>query len=152
MYLIKNIIIESETDTVTVEDGIRVSKSKYPFKPLAIQEYWGKTDIHLGSFADISRFPKIDENTFLLSYVSEYKVNDIGNNFKEFTFNVCSYKPERLKGYLVFIKPGLHMKTNGKKLFERCPDELVVLLKNNEYLEFNGIKVEVFNNSFYLHV
>lgn len=152
MYLIKNIYFDSRTKNVIVEDGIRVTHCKGINQLFVYNQYWGKTKVYLGEFADFSRFPIIDEEALLLPYINEYSVKNMADHFKELLFNVSTFQPENIEGYIVFVKHGLEMKTDGEKLFGRYCDELVVVLRDNNYLEFDGKKIEVINNHLMLYI
>jgi len=119
---------------------------------IGVDNFWGRTDISVGNYADFSKLPAYGEMDRLLSYVSEYSVEDYGDNYKKFYFNVSTYEPEKKEGYIIFVKFGQNIETNGKKIFGRYPTEIVVVLKEGEYLEFNGKKVEVINEQLVLYI
>lgn len=115
MYLIKSIYFNPLADCLKVENCIRIPKSTDSKKTLVSHDYWGKTNLHIGKFADISQFTKLDNKYLLLSYVSEYDVKDIRDGFKEFSFHVSTYQPDKIEGYIIFIKSSFdNIKTNGK--------------------------------------
>lgn len=153
MYLIKSIYFDSHTDCVKVENCIRILKSKDSKKTLVSHDYWGKTNLHIGQFANISQFTKPDNKYLLLSYVSEYSVKDLRDGFKELSFHVSTYQPDKIEGYIIFIKSSIDtIKTNGKKLFGRYLSEIVAVLKDGEYLEFSGKKIKVVDNHLILFI
>ncbi|MBE5819799.1 MAG: hypothetical protein E7310_03130 [Clostridiales bacterium] len=96
MYLIKNLYFDHQTNDVKVENGIQVGilgKSK----TIARDDFWGKTEVHFGDYADFTKIPVISGLYNLLSYVSEYEVENIGDGFKKFSFHVSTYQPEKKK-------------------------------------------------------
>ena len=156
MYLIKNIHF-TDSGFAVVDNGIEISKFKEEL--IATDEYWGKTNIiQLCDYADCSKFGRShDGKNDLLSYVSVFEpdnkhhVKDIGDGFKEFYFYVSTYQPENLEGYIVFIKQSkAEIKTNGKKIFGRYPNEIVAVLKEGNYLETGDRRIEVINNKLVL--
>ena len=150
MYLLKTMRFNQQTKNVEVEDGIRVYLIEGFKYIISTDSFWGKINIHLGTYADYSKFPTYKEKEQLLSYVSEYEVKECGDNYKEFYFNVSTYQPEMKDGYIIFIKFANDIKTNGKKIFGRYTTEIVVVLKDGEYLEFDGRRVEVIDNQLVL--
>lgn len=145
MYLIKNIYLNNFIHTVIVKNGIRAVKSDNNKEILVTDNYWGSSEIKVENFADFSEFQIIDRNNILLSYTNEYSICDIGNGYKNIIFNVNTYQPEKIEGYIIFIENEADIKTNGKKLFGRYPNEIVAVLEDGEYLEFSGKRIEVIN-------
>lgn len=150
MYLIKNIYLNNFIHTVIVKNGIRAVKSDSNKEILVTDNYWGSSEIKVENFADFSEFQIIDRNNILLSYTNEYSICDIGDGYKKIIFNVNTYQPEKIEGYIIFIENEADIKTNGKKLFGRYPNEIVAVLKDGEYLEFSGKRIEVINGKLVL--
>lgn len=143
MYLIKNVYFDHRTNDVKVEDGIQIGILGNS-KTIARDDFWGKTEVHFGNYADFTKIPTISGLYNLLSYVSEYEVENTGDGFKKFSFYVSTYQPEKKEGYIIFIKQSLkEIKTNGQKIFGRYPTEIVAVLKDGNYLEFDGRRIEV---------
>ena len=152
MYLIKNIYCNNRTNEINIESGIKVvilEKNEVVVR----DEFWGKTEINLGIFADFTKIPNINEGFKLLSYVNEYKVEDIGDGFKKLFFNVSEYNGEKKEGYIIFVKKSINeIKTNGQKIFGRYPTEAVVILKNKNYHEFDNVRIEVIGEQLVLPI
>lgn len=99
MYLIKNIYFDYRTNDVKVENGIQIGilgKSK----TIARDDFWGKTEVHFGDYANFTKIPAISGFFNLLSYVSEYEVENIGDGFKKFSFHVTHISPRKKKAIL----------------------------------------------------
>lgn len=152
MYLIKNIYLNHFINTVIVKDGIRAIKSDGNKEIRVTDNYWGTSEVKVGDFADFSKLHVIDRNDILLSYSSEYNVCDIGDNYKNIIFNVSTYQPEKIEGYIIFIENETDIKTNGEKLFGRYPHEIVAVLKDGQYLEFSGKRIEVISGKLVLFI
>lgn len=150
MYLIKNIYLNNFIHNVIVQNGIRAIKLNDNKKIQVTDNYWGSTEIKVGDCADFSNLPVIDRNNILLSYTNEYNICDIGDGNKNFIFNVNTYQPEKIEGYIIFIENETDIKTNGEKLFVRYPNKIVAVLKNSQYLEFSGKRIEVINGKLVL--
>lgn len=143
MYLIKRIHSSGRRQDIRVENGIKVNQTGR--KLVATNEFWGKTDIHLGDYADFSKFGKTHSGEFmLLSYVSCFTTQSIGDGFQKLDLHVNAYKQQEIRGYLVFMNRTLEeIKTSGQKIFGRRQNEIVALLKDGDYLEFDGRRIEV---------
>ena len=145
MYLIKNISFDHRTNNVKVENGIQIGILG-KFKKIVRDDFWGETEVYFGDYVDFTKIPNINGLYNLLSYVSEYKVENIGDGFKKFHFYTSTYQPDKKEGYIIFIKRSLkEIKTNGQKIFGRYPTEIVAVLKDGNYIEFDGRKIEVIN-------
>lgn len=144
MYSLKTIYFDHQTNDVKVQNGIQIGLLCNS-KAIARDAFGGKSDIHFGDYADFNQIPTINEFYKLLSYISEYEVENIDDGFKKFSFYVSTYQPEKNYGYIVFIQNSLkEIRTTGKKLFGRFPTEIVVVLKNRDFLEFKDRRFEVF--------
>ena len=145
MYLLKNITFSEFQKGIIVENGIRVSQ--IGDKIISRNDFWGITDINPGDFADYSKFEKLEDNLFLIPYVNTYSCTNIGDGYKKLSFNISTYQPNKIEGYIVFIEHTLKdIETNGKKIGGRYPHEIVVVLTEGNYIEFDGKRVEVINN------
>lgn len=143
MYLIKNLYFEPLTHNVNVEDGIQIGIIGTS-KTCTGNDFWGKTEVLFGNYADFTKIPVSHGPYHLLSYVSEYEVENIDDGFKKLSFHVSTYQPEKKEGYIVFIRQSpKEIKTNGQKIFGRYPTEIVVVLKDGNYLEFGDKRIEV---------
>ena len=144
MYSLKTIYFDHQTNDVKVQNGIQIGLLGNS-KAIARDAFWGKSDIHFGDYADFNQIPTINEFYKLLSYISEYEVENIDDGFKKFSFSVSTYQPEKNYGYIVFIQNSLkEIRTTGKKPFGRFPTEIVVVLKDGDFLEFEYRRFEVF--------
>ena len=150
MYLIKNIYFNQRTNDLKVENGIRIQIFG-KVKTIVRKMFWGTTEVCLDKCADFTKLPNINGLYHLLSYANEYKVTDIGEGFKDFFFHVGIYEPDEIEGYIVFAgQASEEIKTDGEKIFGIYPNEIVVVLKNGNYLEINGRRIEVINNQLML--
>lgn len=153
MYLLKNVYIDHESERIIVEEGIEVCRLGDSKELVVVDQYWGATDFHIGDYFDFNDLVPTDEkNHYMLPYISDYAVKNMGDGFKFFLFNVTSYKEDKVKGYIIFIKYALDIKTSGNKLYGRYPCEMIVLLKDGDYIEFENEKLEVINNKLILYV
>ena len=146
MYLLKSISYDPNIKSVLVEDGIKcyIKRDNVVYVP---DSFWGETEIYLGINA--SKQFEYYEEKYLLQYSNEYSVTPLEDNFKKLDFNVIEYE-ENIEGYIIFVKYGEDIKTNGEKLFGRYYNEIVVVLKDKEFLEFCGKRIEVIKNRLYL--
>lgn len=141
MYLLKNISLNHTTKSVVVDPGVQFVRVNHSY--IFLNEFWGSTDLLVGEFADFNRLPVIAENKFYLSYVSEYFATKLPDSYTNICFSLSAYEPEKIDGYIVFINSENNISTNGEKLFGRYPTEIVVVLKEGQYLTFSEQKVEV---------
>lgn len=146
MYFIKEIDINKLEDTIKITNGIKTYdiNGKY----VAVDDFWGKTEFVIGTYADKSLF-KVDEKSIIIPYASEYSVKNIGDGYKELFFNVSTPEYKNVQGYIVIVKYATDIKTNGTTLFRRYPTEIVVLLKEGQFLEIFDKRLEVIQNKLY---
>lgn len=151
MYLLKKISFDAMNKNVIVENGLKVGIRKNVLIYLPYS-FWGETEINLGRYTDFSKLEKLDEDNFkyLLTYVNEYCIKPLEDNFKKFVFNVSAYQEDNVEGYIIFLEYAEKIKTNGEKLFGRYYNEIVVVLKDKDFLEFEGKRIEVVNNNLVL--
>lgn len=151
MYLLKNISFDAMNKNVIVENGIKICVKNNNTLVYLPYSFWGETQIDLGKYIDFSKFEKLDDNgSCLLSYVNEYISVPIVDNFRKLIFNVSTYQEDKIEGYIIFLEHGENIKTNGERLFGRYYDEIVVVLKEKDFLEFEGKRIEVVNNNLVL--
>lgn len=155
MYLLKTLGFAELGKYVKVKNGIELIKmdnKKYE----VLDPFWGKSSVMISPKADESKLEKTDEeNHYLLTYTSYIfgKNNEgiaIGDGFKDFTFFIHDYTPEDIEGYIIFIHLMDRIETDGQKIFGRYPNEIVVILKEGNYLEFSDRRVEVRNSKLML--
>jgi len=140
MYLLRTIKVSPLTGDITIENGIRVKKGESYHWPLVSQnEFWGTTNIHLGTLSDISKCPEINEKEFLLSYTSAFFVTNLKNTLKTIDLNVSCYE-KHVKGILVFTESAHNAETNGTILFQ-TNSKMITVLKNGQFLKFDDKKV-----------
>lgn len=94
MYSLKTIYFDHQTNDVKVQNGIQIGLLCNS-KAIARDAFWGKSDIHFGDYDDFNQIPTINEFYKLLSYISEYEVENIDDGFKKFSFYVSTYQPEK---------------------------------------------------------
>ena len=158
MHLLKTISLCDMGRSVRVVDGVRAVKMKDHYR--ISDPFWGDADITIDKYADVATFSKTDnENEILIPYVTsfayspktDYYVKDIGDGFKKIWFHVNGYIPDKIEGYIIFIKKSIgEIKTSGNIIYQRYHTEMVVLLEEGNYLNFEGKKIEVINNKLVL--
>lgn len=142
MYIIKNICLDHKTECLEIEKGIPVGIT--PPKAVSMYGWWGKTEIHLGDNVDYTKFPSAFGALNLLSYTNKYEVEDLNDGLKKFKFDVNEYEENNIEGYIIFVRFAHDdLKTNGEKLFGRVSTEIVVLLKEGDFLEYDNERIEV---------
>lgn len=149
MYLLNTLHFDQSTQKILVENGLSVGVLEKTGEVYAKNQYWGQTVFYnCDYYCPIKR-----EGFFPLPYVSNYEVEDIGDGFKRFHFNIGEFDPKTMEGYIVFIPiSSKEILTNGKRLFGRLPSEIVVVLKNGQYVKFDDNEVTVVDNKLALVV
>lgn len=142
MYYIKEINIDNYNNTIEIINGIKTYKIDKMF--VVVDDFWGKTEIMLGDYADRDLITKKGE-THLIPYANEYTIKELDDGYKHIILNV-STPQEKIDGYIVIIKYATNIKTDGEVLFRRYPTEVVTVLKEGNYLELFDRKIEVINN------
>lgn len=135
-----------------IENGIRCAKLEESSTVIAAPGFWGETEIHIGDFAAEEKFEKgYMPNEMWVSYATEYNVEDLGDGFKKIVIHASTFNLGEVEGYLVFSARNIkNVKTDGKKLFQRYLNEIVVELKEGQYLECDSGRVEVHNGKLML--
>lgn len=142
MFLLKKLSYDHGSNQVEVVDGIRSFVSENGV--IVQDEFWGRTEVNLGLFADKSKFEDLEDGLVLINYANECSSSDIGDNYKKLTINVSVFEQEKIEGYIVFIKHSVGgFKTNGEILFKRYYTECVAILREGEYLKYDGGIVKV---------
>ena len=152
MYLIKNIIFDCRNNSVIVENGIKIKiNDKHA---IVKDEFWGETEINFGIYADLAELSECDETYDLLSYTSEYQIQNTRDEYKKIILNISTYDPEKNEGYIVFIKNSPYeIQTKGKKIFGRYPNEIVAVLTNDgDYIKVGEKTIELINNELMLKI
>ena len=86
MYLIKNIIFDCRNNSVIVENGIKIKiNDKHA---IVKDEFWGETEINFGIYADLAELSECDETYDLLSYTSEYQIQNTRDEYKKIIVDV----------------------------------------------------------------
>lgn len=156
MYLLKTLGFAELGKYVKVKNGIELIKmdnKKYE----VLDPFWGKASVIMLHRSDESKFERTDEEKhYLLTYISSIFGDsdntgiNIGDGFRDFKFFVAEYTPEYIDGYIIFIHLMDRIETDGQKIFGRYPNEIVVILKEGNYLEFSDRRVEVINSKLML--
>ena len=142
MYLIRNIYVDHQKEKLQIEKGIQVGLACS--MAMVRNEWWGSTDIRLGEKVDHSKITPISGLFDLLSYANKYEVEDMGDGFKKIILDVNEYEENNIEGYIVFIRFSYdEIKTSGKKLFGRFFSEMVAVLKEGDFIEFDKKRIEV---------
>ena len=154
MYLIKK--LSTQNGALVAENGIRIIKmwdsdsNKSNFS--IFNGFWGSTDIYISKLTDISKFQKVCHSLYLLSYATKLISKNTDNNSKNFKFFVDDYQPNNIEGYILFIENEKNISTDGQIIFSNSPNQIVVILKNGQYLDFSGKKATVQKDILVLHV
>ena len=150
MYLIKNIYLDNNTNCVVVEDGIRIAKIKNAFTTRleVLDSFWGQTQIDFEENFDFSKFNK--ENQYLLSYVDKFGASKLPGDFRRFTFKLEEDKSEEIEGYIVFAYNQEMVQTDGRILYGRYPNDLVVVLKEGNFIKLCENEIMVVKNKLVL--
>lgn len=149
MYLIKKITLNKMTNSFQVKDGLTCGLIND--KLIAQWSYWGKSEIMTGEFTDWEKIKKTKCDECLLSYCNEIIVEDIGDGYKNFLFNVSV--PNEVEGYIVFIEHSIDkIPTTGTKLFGRYYNEGIFLLKDGEQVILDGHTIKVVNKELFISI
>ena len=150
MYLIKNIYLDNNTNCVVVEDGIRIAKIKNAFTTRleVLNSFWGQTQIDFEENFNFSKFN--NKNEYLLSYVDKFYVSNLAGDFKSFTFKVEEDKSEEIEGYIIFAYNQEVILSDGRILYGRYPNDLVVVLKEGNFIKLCENEILVVNNKLVL--
>lgn len=154
MYLLKT--LSTRNDTVVAQNGIKIV-NMWCSRPTALKfkvfnTFWGDTDIQVKYTTGIAKFTKIAQNLYLLSYANHFEQTDLKDGFKQLDFFVGDYQPENVEGYILFIENEKNIETNGEVIFNKHPHEIVVLLKDGQYLDFSGKRAVVQKDTLLLQV
>ena len=152
MYLIKNIYLDKDTNCVVVEDGIRIAKIKNAFTTRleVLNSFWGQTQIDFEENFDFSKLKK--ENKYLLSYVDKFGASKLPGDFKRFTLKLEEDKSEEIEGYIVFAYNQEMIRSDGRILYGKYPNDLVVLLKEGNFIKLSENEISVCNNRLVLNL
>lgn len=149
MYLMKTLRIDKQTDSIDVENGIPCALING--KLIAYDEFWGKTEIICGNYADWDKIKKNTNDEYILSYCNEINAIEDKDGFKKLLINTSV--PNSIDGFIIFIKyTNDPIKTNGEKLFGRYPNEGIFILKNDQEIILDNHKIKVFDSSLYLNI
>ena len=138
MYLLQTLSVDQKSNVPITTYGIQVGVLERVCKVFVKDEFWGKTEIVLEDNADFGYDPKKKGEYVLLPYVNNYEVEELEDGFKKFNFNVGKHSTV-VEGFIIFIKSSsMKIETNGEKLFDKTSNEIVVILRNNQYVRFDG--------------
>lgn len=149
MYLLQTLSVDWERNKAIVQHGIYAGALEREPTVIVKDEFWGKTEIVLKSNSDFGFTPEKKGKYTLLSYVNNFKVEDLSDGFKKLHFYVGKRDDRKFEGYMIFIKScSTDIETNGEKLFYRTPNSIVVILKDGQYVKFEGLEFENYKNRF----
>lgn len=149
MYLLQTLSVDQKTNRALVQFGIRAETLEKVQKAIAKDEFWGETEIILEDNSDFCFDPKQKGKDALLKYVNSFNVEDLKDSFKKLHFTVGKRDDRKFEGYIIFIKSSsTNIETNGEKLFCRTSNEIVVVLKDEQYVKFEGLEFENYRNHF----
>lgn len=149
MYLLKEISINNMDGTIHVTNGIRCAYIKGKLEPY--YNFWGKTEVIIGEYADWTRIKETKMGEHLLSYCNELDVKNMDDNFKKLLFNVSC--PGNIEGYIIFIKFSKEdINCTGQKIFGRYLNEGVFVLKEGEYLNMQGHIIKVIDKQLFVSI
>lgn len=153
MYLLKELGYEPLLSKFRATNGLQIFMRTDGIS--AWPGSWGETEINLGIFADVSKFEQIhkdDKFDYYMTYANEVSMEeDAVNRSRKLKLNVSTYQTDNIEGYIVFIRRQNDIKTNGEKLYSNF-DCAIVILKEGQYIEFEGKRAEVINQKLYLQV
>lgn len=151
MYLVKEVFTDQQGN-VTITNGIAATQTVKGNLEL-VGSFWGKEEIRIGEECDLEKMKGMIEHHLNVFYVNEYKTELLyKEHFKKIKFLINEYEPENIEGYIVFVSHEEKIKTTGEILFQESPTEIVVVLKEGNYLEFVDKRIVVINDSFFLQV
>lgn len=150
MYLLRMLGYDHMKKCIIVEKGIKFGIVDN--KTVPAPGFWGETEIRLGHFANMSKLEKFDSSAkmYMLTYANEYMVENKDDNLKKLIFNVSTYQSDEIEGCIIFTKNYRNVKTDGKILFRKYQNEVVVVLRDGQQLEYDGGKIEYFNGKLVL--
>ena len=140
MYLLKRIQVNPFDRIITTTDGLTMVKLKDSNQSKVLHCFWGEINFTITHDA-----PKNIRNgtTSYIFYANEYDYQQLEDGLINLHLTIGAFEPDNVEGYILFIRNEKDIKTNGQKLFGRFPSEIVVVLKNGEYIELSGEKIEV---------
>lgn len=153
MFLIKKLSIHGFTDSVQVVNSL--TAVRHDNEIYLMDAYWGNSKVSIGEYIDSSKFPKIDENKFLLSFVNSYSTSNYNDGFVTLELTADYYEPDNCEGYMIFIPRSFDLngiKTDGERLFRRYPQEIIAVLREGNYLVFDNKRIEVINGKLLLEL
>ena len=143
MYLIKEIGFTLNRE-LCIRDGIRAKLFTPCNRVFICEPFWGMAEVEVEAHADFSKFEKAgEENEVWFSYANSVNVKWLGAEYKELSFYVSSYQPDRIEGYIIAIPACWNIKTNGQKLAGRTPKDGVFFLKEGQWIEVEGNRINV---------
>lgn len=150
MYLIKNIYLDKNTNCVVVQDGIRIAKIRNAFgtRLEVLNSFWGQSKIDFHESFDISKLKK--ESGYLLSYADKFRVNKLPSDYVTCTFELERSKSEVIEGYIIFVYNQEKIQTDGTIKYGKYPNNLVVVLKEGNFIKISGKEILVVNNKLVL--
>ena len=143
MYLIKEVGFTLNRE-LCVRDGIRAKLFTPCNRVFICEPFWGMADVEVEAHTDFSKFGKLDgENEVLFSYANSVNVKWLGAEYKELSFYVSSYQPARVDGYIIVVPACWKIETIGQKIAGRTPKDGVFFLKEGQWIEVEGKRIEV---------
>lgn len=150
MYLLYTISIDQKSGYPLADKGIQVGVLQRARKVFVKDEFWGKTEIVLEDNADFGYDPKKKGKYVLLPYVNSYKVEELEDGFKKFHFTVGKKFSSEFEGSILFIKSSpTKIETNGEILFGGTPKQIVVVLREEQYMEFGELRFEALDQDIF---
>lgn len=148
MYLVKNVFTDQQGN-VTITNGVAATETS-PRNLEIIGSFWGKEEIKIGEACDLEKMKGMIEHYLNVFYVNEYKVQALYK--KQIKFYINEYEPENIEGYIIFIRHEENIKTDGEILYQKWPTEIIVVLKEEDYIEFADKRLIVLNDTIWLQV
>lgn len=145
MYLIKRLSIDPTNGSFVVNTGIKAKITKYsegrPSRFVIPEAFWGGTDIKLSS---IGRYVETQEKgTVVIEYATSYKMELFRDVRYILNLIIGNRNTKNIEGYIIFVDNGSNFKTNGETLYGGYRKEIIVVLKEGQYLDFSRQRVEV---------
>lgn len=148
MYLLRKAYYDALNKKAVIEPGIKCLVDKNGLLMIP-DSFWGTSEVW-GN--DTSRLIA-DGEYMLLPYTNEIQIKSENDGFKDILFNVSIYDENNIDGYVIFIPFANNIETNGEKLFGRYVEhEAIIILREHDYIKFDGQELVVENEKLYLRV
>lgn len=143
MYIVKEIIYDKREGIYEVNDGLRCYKIGDNYEE--VDQFFGKSTVTESLYAPRKDYVEEDDKV-VIPYITSFDVRDLGDGYKQIDYFVGAR--DEMKGYIVKVQFSDSLSTDGKKIYGRYYNEIIVLLKEGNYLKINGEIVKVVDGKF----